>query len=193
MHTLRNAAETKCYLQTIHSINPAPDGALRKPNFPEFQTAKIGNWYSTAAWLLDLGQEFTHAIPVDSYTDKYQDTLKQCYRNSMLLVAKHPELTYVEGYACSGNIPISVTHAWCIDASGMVIDPTWSTRNGLHIDFSQASYYGVPMQMSFVESVISETGLYGVLDSLWMSSIGQETSMHKILPTQFMEKHLAIN
>ena len=193
MNELRNAADIKCYLQTIHSINPAPNGALRKPDFPSFADANINHWHSTAAWMLDVGQEFTQAIPVSSYTDKYQDTLRQCYRNSMLLVAKHSELTYVEGYAFSGTVPICVTHAWCVNADGVVVDPTWSMRNGLQIDFSQASYYGVPMRMSFVEAVVSETGLYGVLDSLWMSSVGRGANMQEVLPVQFMEKHLAIN
>jgi len=44
----------------------------------------------------------------------------QCYLNAMTLAMwSRGRLRYVEGVAC-GSIP----HAWCVDASGRIVDPT---------------------------------------------------------------------
>lgn len=190
MTDLQDSKDIRAYLQLLHSaVHPASaTNELRKPDFADIANARIQNWHSTAAWVLDVGVSHAQAMPVEVYTDKYADTVKQCYRNSLLLAAARPELTYTEGYAFSGTVPICVTHAWCTDPDGVVVDPTWSKRNGLAVDFSKASYYGVPMQKSFVEMVVADTGLYGVLDSIWMSRVARETPMDCVLPASFLEK-----
>ena len=62
------------------------------------------------------------ACPCDAYTFiGRRDLMKACFDNSYKL-AKRLGLRYVEGFAC-GVIPVH--HAWCINDSGVVIDPTW--------------------------------------------------------------------
>ena len=51
-----------------------------------------------------------------------------CYKNATLLAMENEALTYVEGKVATMGIPID--HAWCIDADGVVIDPTWSAQDG---------------------------------------------------------------
>jgi len=52
--------------------------------------------------------------------------MKQCFANAARLALREPTLTYVEGFAHSGLIPVH--HAWTVDLKGRVIDPTWRTR-----------------------------------------------------------------
>lgn len=47
---------------------------------------------------------------------------KECFRNA-LMMAQERSLDYVEGYALGHGIPVH--HAWCLDADGKVVDPTW--------------------------------------------------------------------
>jgi hypothetical protein len=52
---------------------------------------------------------------------------KACLYNAILLALCHPELDYVEGYALHADARLNhpIEHAWCVDAKGNVIDPTW--------------------------------------------------------------------
>lgn len=48
-----------------------------------------------------------------------------CYANaSNLARTSNGRFSYAEGYALKGGRP--VLHAWCVDAAGNVVDPTWS-------------------------------------------------------------------
>jgi hypothetical protein len=61
-----------------------------------------------------------------------------CYQNAYHLVIDHPDLTYVEGYADS------MKHAWCVDAQGNVIDPTWTRLK------HAKTYYGIAFNTRWV-------------------------------------------
>lgn len=176
---LQEATGITEYLQLLHSIHPASaNKELRKPDFSCVEQARIQDWHSTAAWLLDIGKEFTHAVHAVEYTSRVNvSTPRQCYKNSTILAELYPDLTYTEGYAFTGTIPLCITHAWCTTEDGAVVDPTWSD-----LDLSKASYYGIPMQLSFVRAVSLDTGLYGVLDSIWMSKVARNTPMREVLP-----------
>lgn len=74
---------------------------------------------------------------------------KNCYNNAFILAAANPELTYVEGYAYSGILPIH--HAWVVDAEGRVIDPTW-------IDPVNCTYFGVGFKTAHLRKLVNKRG-----------------------------------
>jgi len=81
--------------------------------------------------------------------------IKGCYANAYRLAEQHPaELTYAEGYALGCVIP--TPHAWCVDRTGLVVDPTWQSGNG---------YIGVPLNNKYVNRTIMARGQYGVIDN----------------------------
>jgi hypothetical protein len=83
-------------------------------------------------------------------------TPKLCFMNAGNLAIANPEMTYVEGYVrLMGSIPIE--HAWCIDATGRIIDPT--LRNGKDVD----CYFGAAFTTEFLLRTIQRSGVWGIL------------------------------
>ena len=83
--------------------------------------------------------------------------IKECYKNAFLLMKDNPALTYVEGYACfQKSLLLMHGHAWCVDETGEVIDPTW--MNGLN-------YFGVPFARAFVLATYDAIGRAGVIEN----------------------------
>jgi hypothetical protein len=70
----------------------------------------------------------------------------QCLQNAFDMVLTRKRLTYCEGFAQRDGIP--VLHAWCIDRTGQVIDPTWGQD-------LKAEYFGMPFQSSYVSNIRS--------------------------------------
>jgi hypothetical protein len=69
-------------------------------------------------------------------------TPNACFENSASL-SRTPGMTYVEGSALVA-VPrlLAIHHAWCVDAEGLVHEPTWRTV-GL-------AYFGVPFATDYV-------------------------------------------
>lgn len=105
-------------------------------------------------FVLREGREF-QAVPLPSNIPAMQK--RQCFYNCTMLALEHPELTYVEGYGCN---MIPTMHAWCIDAQGRVVDPTWDYREGLN-------YYGVAFSRDYLRQVYGgkDKKFYGLIDS----------------------------
>jgi hypothetical protein len=68
---------------------------------------------------------------------------RQCYANAKRL--SRSGLFYVEGFASLG-LGLVLPHAWCVDSSGMVQDPTWPDGDG-------AAYLGIPLTSDYVAAV----------------------------------------
>jgi hypothetical protein len=69
-----------------------------------------------------------------------------CFRNAYILASVR-DLVYAEGFAISPLASLGlVHHAWCLDASGTVIDVTWK-------DSQACRYYGIPFRLQFVHKV----------------------------------------
>jgi hypothetical protein len=82
----------------------------------------------------------------------------QCFMNATHLAIERPELTYVEGkVACHG---IGIDHAWCVDAGGVVHDPTIRDGDDGHI----SDYFGVPFKTAYLCKAIVWNRYYGLLD-----------------------------
>ncbi len=81
---------------------------------------------------------------------------KECFKNAGELTLDQPDLyRYVEGYVYScGFIP--VLHAWCVNASNRVIDPT--------LDYARDTlYFGVLFDCEFLRDVVLVRKVWGIL------------------------------
>lgn len=85
--------------------------------------------------------------------DVQRGAMKHCFKNAGNLWLEDESLTYVEGYACTSKVGLAVHHAWTVDASGMVVDPTWA--NGV-------AYCGVPVKRSALREILSTSRRWGV-------------------------------
>jgi hypothetical protein len=77
----------------------------------------------------------------------------RCFSNAQRAVvaavsAGRMPLTYVEGYACSGNLAVClpIHHAWLIDDEGRVVDQTWESPE-------TSVYFGVAFSARYVMEI----------------------------------------
>lgn len=107
--------------------------------------------YSCAEeFVLKNGRQWT---PAPLPPDISKMTVKECFKNATLLALERRDLTYVEGYAV-GIIPVN--HAWCVDAEGRVVDPTWPEVG--------TEYYGVPFDKEWLFREVEKMKYYGLID-----------------------------
>ena len=96
---------------------------------------------------------------------------KQCFMNATHLALNDPALTYVEGKV---GLIIPIDHAWCIDADGMVVDPTLAPAVADGSFDRVSGYFGVPFRTEYLRKAIFRNNNYGLLDIM---------SAPKTLPT----------
>jgi len=83
---------------------------------------------------------------------------KECYSNAAQLAFSRPDLIYIEGFArCKAGPSTPFEHAWCADADGKVVDPTWT---------SGTEYFGVPFRTAFVREFTHKTNSWTVI-AVW--------------------------
>jgi len=111
--------------------------------------------------LLDKGRFWT---PQPLPREYELATPKQCFKNAGQLSLVHTELRYCEGYALGFVIPVH--HAWLVDESGMVIDPTWRIkprgRKNVH-DPADLGYFGIVYEQGRFWEIIRQRGRWGTL------------------------------
>jgi len=118
-------------------------------------------------FILDNGKEYNFTTDVEYIFSKP----KECFMNAYNFINSNSDfdLIYVEGYAISDKVNLPLYHAWAVDESGIVYDPTW--RNG-------KEYYGVEFPMSYVSAILCEVGRIGVIDA-WECHYPLLSGLHK--------------
>jgi hypothetical protein len=86
-----------------------------------------------------------------------------CYKNATHLALANETLTYVEGKVATCGIAID--HAWCVDADGVVIDPTLEQPARQDDTFARVGgYFGVPFRSDYLRKAALTNKVYGLLD-----------------------------
>lgn len=106
--------------------------------------------------VLEHGQTFD---PSPRPPDVAKDTIKECFSNALTLALTLPGWVYCEGYA-TATIPVPVLHGWCLNADGVVVDPTWDEGTG---------YYGIPLDPLKALTYCAGQGRWGILPNDWMN------------------------
>lgn len=131
------------YLEQVASLrDPAAPAGWKHPSF-ERMVLDRGRGYARRATPEQMAEAGVEIGPQ-----------KMCFQNSAEAAMGNPDLTYVEGWALA-IIPIH--HAWCVDSSGLVYDPTWPDGTG-------SDYLGIPMQTQWLASHLARSRVYGVFD-----------------------------
>lgn len=82
--------------------------------------------------------------------------LKACFQNAFEASQHRPDLTYCEGFAMIAEFPLAFHHAWVIDPSGALGEPTWMEPG--------IAYLGIPFAAPFVAKTMMNRDYYGLLD-----------------------------
>jgi len=114
-------------------------------------TKPKGLKWSPEEFLLEFGQSYP--IGEKTFVGKRM-TPKQCYKNVVMMQMAFPKWKYCEGYAMH-LIPFH--HAWLVDESGFVRDPTMTEAS---------AYFGVCFDRKYVVQQIRRQKCYGVLDGM---------------------------
>jgi len=112
-----------------------------------------------------------HAQP---YPKEWSHGKKQaCFMNAFELAFGN-DLVYTEGVVVHPDAPdFLIEHAWCVDKRLQVYDSTfWKNSDDYH-------YFGIPMQLQFVENTIVHLGRYGpVMPIIWSSRSPSKNFRH---------------
>lgn len=100
--------------------------------------------------IVEYGRPFDPAPLVASVSPGRE---RCCALNSSELARQNPELyTYYEGVATQRAGPRwPISHAWCVDRQGNVVDRTWTSRT-----ISPLAYRGVPLPLGVIGDLIVE-------------------------------------
>ena len=79
-----------------------------------------------------------------------------CFMNAATLALADRTLTYVEGYAHCGLLPVE--HAWVVDDEGNLIDNTWPKLG--------QCYYGVAITEEGLRRSLVHNGYYGLFGGM---------------------------
>jgi hypothetical protein len=105
--------------------------------------------------VMRYGRIFGSAVKLDRI---FEDKKKgMCYMNALHAALRYRDLTYVEGYAYDGTIPIH--HAWLVRRDGRVLDPTWGYR-------PDAVYVGIPFRTTWALDRVVAQDRYGLLEDI---------------------------
>ena len=130
-----------------------------------------------------LSRLLVQASPVRRGSALPQDVAKaparQCFANAGRLVLARQGWTYCEGFAVSDKLRIPVVHAWCLDASGNVVDPTWETPES-------CSYLGIPYRRAYCEEHWSREGVWDIWSEMPSRSL-RELSAEEAVQLEWLE------
>ena len=79
--------------------------------------------FGPATALIAYGREFPVMLEAPEWLRLAAD--KECFKNAAHLMLHREDVDYAEGFAIDLRLPIPIQHAWLLDRTGRVIDPTW--------------------------------------------------------------------
>jgi len=104
-------------------------------------------------FILKHGRLFTSIAPKRRFLP-WLKRAHSCYTNCLQL-SRIERLVYVEGCAVVAGTGVEVGHAWCLDADGRVLDPTWEVPGD--------AYFGVPISHVYASERYDAQALAGGL------------------------------
>ncbi|VVB53357.1 Uncharacterised protein [uncultured archaeon] len=112
-------------------------------------------YYGLEDFVLQNGKSF---VPKERPFSVSRLPLGKCFQNAFKVFMKHPEWSYVEGFAISTDamLPIPFQHAWLVDEQGNVIDPTWNPVG--------TEYFGVAFDRQFVMKTAIDRKHFGIME-----------------------------
>ena len=127
----------------------------------DFYTQFLSVWpeHELILFMLENGRDYT--IDPDSFAGP-RGTPRACFMNAAMLAFENPALTYVEGKISCCLIPID--HAWCVDQSGIVVDPTLTPNADAGGTLDISGYFGVPFKTEYVRRAVIKNRRWGLLD-----------------------------
>lgn len=114
---------------------------------------------STQKLVLDYGQPFLKKVK-----SPFKGELKSCFENCYNVLWEYPQLSYCEGFAIDDALDLAVCHAWLVNDSLEVIDPTWIGKK-----FKGSTYFGIIFNTEFVREMAEKNRCYGILDSAYIN------------------------
>ncbi len=114
---------------------------------------------STQKLVLEYGQPFIKEVK-----PPFKGEPKSCFENCYKALWDYQQLSYCEGFAIDDELDFTVSHAWLVNDSLEVIDPTWIGNK-----FKGSTYFGVVFNREFVMEMAEKTRSYGILDSDYMN------------------------
>lgn len=108
--------------------------------------------YGPESGLLEFGAFMDVAITRPTWLKMKRS--RECYANSLQALSTqfhgNDPVNYAEGYAVpKGGWCVPVQHAWLVDESGQVLDPTWE-------DSADCIYFGVTFKTGFVFDILDK-------------------------------------
>jgi hypothetical protein len=125
----------------------------------KFHTRSDFQYKSTQRLVLDYGKPF-----VTQVKSPFKGERKACFKNCYKALWDYPQLSYCEGFAIDDDLNLAISHAWLVNDSLEVIDPTWIGKR-----FKGSTYFGVIFNRQFVMEMAEKTRSYGILDSDYMN------------------------
>lgn len=120
--------------------------------FDRINNSEIGRYFTLDRFVSRNGRFFTPAPFTGERMAK-----KNCFQNAVMLgqINAGKGYRYCEGIAFS---IIPTLHAWCADAEGRVVDPTWDEPEN-------CEYFGLSFDPFDAFEIMKGTGVYGLFDT----------------------------
>lgn len=128
---------------------------------PTALTGNLVKYVELIAGVSPLGEAYMrHAVVGEQRLGQdrvAQGVPKHCFMNAARLAIREPSRwIYVEGLACSEDIPIPLEHAWVLDTETLeIVDNTWEGQR-------LCAYLGIPFYSEWLYVHLRKTHRFGV-------------------------------
>lgn|SRR3990167_1892526 len=120
-------------------------GIIMINSLKDFQKSLIDNSKNNVnnyhIWKYNNSKVYININKVESLKYSATSQISRCFDNCLKIAIKHPELKYIEGYTNCFNIPFE--HAFLVNDSNEVIDPTLAIPTMRESERYGSEYYGV--------------------------------------------------